>query len=227
MIIAISQPTLFPWIGYFDMIKKSDIFIFLDNVKFEKSSWQMRNRLKTITKNQDDQVWIRIPSEKVKNETMIKDVLIDNHQTWMQKHVSMFENNYGKEIHEVDFLEKMYGKKWEKLADFNIEFISNCCKFLKINTKLERASNLLIDGKKSRLVLNICKKLKASDYLANQGSKDYLEKDRWMFNKENIKITYHNFSHPKYTQKGSDFVEKLSVLDLIFNEKNNSINILS
>ena len=113
MIIAISQPTLFPWIGYFDMIKKSDIFIFLDNVKFEKSSWQMRNRLKTITKNQDDQVWIRIPSEKVKNETMIKDVLIDNHQTWMQKHVSMFENNYGKEIHEVDFLEKMYGKKCE------------------------------------------------------------------------------------------------------------------
>ena len=38
MIISISQPTLFPWLGYFDMIDKSDIFVFLDNVKFEKKT---------------------------------------------------------------------------------------------------------------------------------------------------------------------------------------------
>ena len=226
MIISISQPTLFPWLGYFDMIDKSDIFVFLDNVKFEKSSWHMRNKLKTITNNIDDEIWIKIPTTKVKNTTKIQDVLIDNQQNWMKKHISMFENNYGNEICKNLFLEKMYSKKWEKLVDFNIEFISNCCKFLKINTKLEKASNLSVNGEKSKLVLNICKKLKTSDYLANEGSKEYLEKDKDIFEKENIKITYHNFQHPKYRQKGSHFIEKLSILDLIFNEKNKSSNIL-
>ena len=204
------------------MIKNSDVFVFLDNVKFEKSSWQMRNRIKTITKNQDDQVWIRIPTINVEKETMIKDVLIDNKQKWMQKHVTAFENNYGKNVHDINFLEEIYEKKWEKLVGFNIEFITKCCEFLEIDTKLVRASDLPVEGKKSRLVLNICKEFKASEYLANQGSKEYLEKDGWMFDKEKIKITYHSFSHPTYKQKGSNFIENLSVLDLIFNEKNNA-----
>ncbi len=39
------QPTYLPWPGYFDLILKSDYFIFLDNVKFEKSSWQTRNQI--------------------------------------------------------------------------------------------------------------------------------------------------------------------------------------
>ena len=34
--VAIMQPTYLPWAGYFGLMMASDIFIFLDNVQFEK-----------------------------------------------------------------------------------------------------------------------------------------------------------------------------------------------
>ena len=46
MKIAISQPTFFPWQGYFALIDYVDEFIFLDNVQFDKRSWQQRNYIK-------------------------------------------------------------------------------------------------------------------------------------------------------------------------------------
>ena len=60
MILSISQPTLFPWLGYFNIIKKSDIFVILDIVKFEKRSWQMRNKLKMTTSKEEEEIWIKI-----------------------------------------------------------------------------------------------------------------------------------------------------------------------
>ena len=45
--VAIMQPTFLPWLGYFDLMDQVDTFIFLDNVQFEKQSWQQRNRIRT------------------------------------------------------------------------------------------------------------------------------------------------------------------------------------
>jgi len=222
MIVSISQPTLFPWIGYFNLIKNSDVFVFFDNVKFEKRSWQMRNRIKKVSKDGEDEVWIRMPTRLEKSETLIKDVLIDNSQKWREQHVNAFKSHYGNSFDEINFLKEMYVKNWERLADFNIEFITQCCKFLEINTKLIKASNLNISGKRSFLLLDICKKLGATEYLTTIGAKDYLENDVTIFEKENITITYHNYKHPNYRQRGKTFVENLSVLDLLFNEIDNA-----
>ena len=46
MILSISQPTLYPWIGFFDIINKSDTFVFLDDVQFNRHGWQQNNRIK-------------------------------------------------------------------------------------------------------------------------------------------------------------------------------------
>lgn len=224
MIVSISQPTVFPWLGYFNIIKNSDIFVFLDNVKFEKRSWQMRNKLKMITNDKESELWINIPTRLEKTDTMIKDVLIDNTQDWKRKHINAFRSNYGKAYTEIDFLQEIYEKDWKKLAEFNITFIRECCQFLAIKTKLVRASDLLVEGKKSQLLLNICKKFSATEYLSTIGSKEYLENDKDIFERENIKISYQEYVHPVYSQKGNTFLEKLSVLDLLFNEKDNSKN---
>ena len=45
--LFLSQPTFFPWIGYYDLIDQSDIFVILDDVKFEKQSWHHRNNFKS------------------------------------------------------------------------------------------------------------------------------------------------------------------------------------
>jgi len=226
MIVSISQPTLFPWIGYFNIIKNSDVFVFLDNIKFEKRSWQMRNQLKAVSKDGESQVWIRIPTKIRKTDTLIKDVLIDNSQDWKIKHMHAFRSHYGKRVDEISFLNEIYQKDWENLADFNIEFIKKCSKFLELTTKMVRASEILVTGKKSQLLLNICKKFSATKYFSTAGSKEYLEKDKKIFENGKIEIMYHNFKHPIYEQIGKEFIEKLSILDLIFNEKKNAKNFI-
>ena len=224
--VSISQPTLFPWIGYFNIIKNSDVFVFLDNVKFEKRSWQMRNRLKLIQDGKEEIVWINIPTKINNSNTIINDVKIDNNQNWKRKHLQSFKVNYGQNFQKLRFLVDMYEQKWEKLVEFNIEFITNCCNFLGIETKLVRASEQNVEGAKSKLLLNICKKFSATEYLSTVGAKEYLENEKKLFLNENIKIKYHNYIQPTYNQNGKKFLEKLSILDLLFNEESNSKNFI-
>jgi hypothetical protein len=222
MKISISQPTLFPWIGYFNMIKNSDVFVLLDNVKFKKQTWHMRNRLKSSSKVDESEIWVRIPTKLPKTDTIIKDVLIDNNQDWKQKHLDIFQYNYGNKYENILFVKELYHKDWEKICDFNIEFITQCCQFLEIDTKLVRASELDVKGKKSHLVLDICKQLNADSLLANSGSKNYLETDKQIFDAANVNISYHNYNHIIYDQHGEVFFKDLSILDLLFSEQENS-----
>lgn len=222
MIVGIAQPTFFPWIGYYNIIKNSNMFVFLDNVKFEKHSWQMRNRVKNSSKHSDSEVWMSVPTKGVTNNTLIKDVIIDNTKNWKQKHVKTLKNNYSKSFQEIKFLTQIYDNEWNKLADFNIESITKCCQYLGIKTKLIKASDLLATGKKGDLVLNICKELNANEYFSTIGSKDYLEDYKDSFEDARIKITYHNYTHPIYKQKGNNFLPNLSILDLILSELDNA-----
>ena len=222
MIVGIAQPTFFPWIGYYNIIKNSNMFVFLDNVKFEKHSWQMRNRVKNSSKHSDSEVWMSVPTKGVTNNTLIKDVIIDNTKNWKQKHVKTLKNNYSKSFQEIKFLTQIYDNEWNKLADFNIESITKCCQYLGIKTKLIKASDLLATGKKGDLVLNICKELNANEYFSTIGSKDYLEDYKDSFEDARIKITYHNYTHPIYNQKGNNFLPNLSILDLILSELDNA-----
>ena len=54
---AIMQPTFLPWCGYFALMASVDLFIFLDDVQFDKRSWQQRNRIKTP----NGIVWLTVP----------------------------------------------------------------------------------------------------------------------------------------------------------------------
>ena len=222
MIVGIAQPTFFPWIGYYNIIKNSNMFVFLDNVKFEKHSWQMRNRVKNSSKHSDSEVWMSVPTKGVTNNTLIKDVIIDNTKNWKQKHVKTLKNNYSKSFQEIKFLTQIYDNEWNKLVDFNIESITKCCQYLGIKTKLIKASDLSAAGKKGDLVLNICKELNADEYFSTIGSKDYLEDYKDSFEDARIKITYHNYTHPIYKQKGNNFLPNLSILDLILSELDNA-----
>ena len=46
-VVAIHQPCYIPWLPFFEKIKKSDIFVFLDDVQYQKNGWQNRNKIRT------------------------------------------------------------------------------------------------------------------------------------------------------------------------------------
>ena len=57
MNVSIMQPTFVPWLGYFDLMKSSDIFVLLDSVKISKQSWQTRNVFNLTNGPQ----WLSVP----------------------------------------------------------------------------------------------------------------------------------------------------------------------
>ena len=91
--VAIMQPTYLPWLGYFDLIDRSDIFVFLNSVQFDKRSWQQRNRIKTP----NGELMLTVPVlTKGKFKQKIYDVEIDKSKNFAKKHFNSISSNYKK-----------------------------------------------------------------------------------------------------------------------------------
>ena len=221
-IITIRQPGYLPNVGFFKKIQASDIFVYLDDAQYAIRSWDNRNKIR----NGNETSWLSVPVIHPHHKKL-NEVEISYTKDWITNHVNLIESNYTKTPYFNNYwkeIKLILEKKWEKLVDFNIEFIEKCCNYLGIKTKFRRASELNSQGKKSELLLNICLEMKSCQYLSTIGAKEYLDKDKEMFESKNIEIIYHEYDHPKYKQKGKRFIEKLSILDLIFNENVNSKN---
>jgi len=225
MIVSIHQPQYLPWLGYFDKIDRSDIFVFLDDVQFKKNEWQNRNKIKTAKGWQ----WITVPViHKFPQE--IRQVEINNNIDWERQHLNSLTINYNKAPYfgdYIDFFETAYGKEWNYLLDLNIYIIENLVKMLGIKTKLVMSSKLRLPGKATEHLVNICKDLKADTYLSGEGACAYLETEK--FRKQGIEVIFQDFKHPHYNQlycQEKGFIENLSIIDLLFNLGKDSISIL-
>jgi hypothetical protein len=89
---------------------------------------------------------------------------------------------------------------------------------LGITKRCAKASELGVEGRKSELVLNICRALGASSYYSGRAGQDYLDKDS--FRRAGVEIIFQSFNHPVYEQlfmKEQGFVPNLSAVDLLFN----------
>jgi hypothetical protein len=215
---VIMQPTYLPWMGYFDLIYQSDIFVFLDDVQFTKQSWQQRNKIKTS----NGEKWLTVPVIQNINQK-INETKIDGKSNWKAKHIKSIKFNYSKSPYfdkYFKFFEEAYSLDWKYLADLNIHIIKWIAKQLDINKDFLRSSTINVKGKKTDFLVNMCKKLNADTYLSPLGSSVYIEKT--LFEKEGIKLEYQNFEHPTYRQLYGKFIPYLSVIDLLFNEGSNS-----
>jgi hypothetical protein len=78
----------------------------------------------------------------------------------------------------------------------------------------------LVEGKTERL-LDLCKQAQATEYISGPSAKEYLQED--MFSQEGIKLIYMDYSdYPEYEQLFPPFEHGVSIIDLLFNEGDNS-----
>ena len=224
---AILQPTYLPWMGYFEMIDSSDVFVVFDHVQFERKSWQQRNMIKTA----NGVVPLTVPVQKMPRETNISEIKISyDHGNPLKDHWKTIELAYKKAPYFQEykpFFEKVYSKKYVLLEDLNVEIIKLICNILGIRTKIIFSSDLgLKDGNmaKTKKVVNLCRKQGIVHLYDTKGAEEILDKS--LFKKDNIKITFQNFQHPEYHQLWGEFVPYLSVIDLLFNEGNKSLSII-
>ena len=219
------QPTYLPWLGYFDLVDRSDIFVFLDSVQFDKRSWQQRNRIK----EPNGELMLTVPVlTKGKFDQKICDVVIDRSQKIEKKHFNSIRVNYKRSKYfetYIEELENIYNKKIDKLSDLNTTLIRWLSSKLGVNTKFVYSSKLDASGSKTELLVNICKKVGADHYISPAGSKGYIDQNN-LFVKSGIKLLYQNYNHPTYNQLHGDFIPYMSVIDLLFNEGDKSLEVI-
>lgn len=220
--VSIHQPGYLPWLGFFKKISSSDIFVFLDDVKFVRKQWQSRNKIRT---NQGSQ-WLSVPAKNgmIKN---LNDVKIDHNTEWGLNHKKDIQFNYKKSPffqNYWNFFDELYDEKFEKLIDLNLKIILYLMKVLKIDTKVILSSELNIKKTKSDRILAICKKLDADIYLSGAMGVDYLNIND--FSENNIKVEFQNFQHPIYKQIYEPFIPNMASIDLLFNEGENAAKII-
>lgn len=221
MICAIMQPTYIPWIGYFNMIDKVDLFVFLDHVKLVKQSWHVRNRVKYM----ESELMLTMPvSKNSQSNLQINDTSFDfTRGDWMKKHLNTIKHCYAKADHFSDvypFIEKLYRSDLKNIGDFNINLIMSVSKKIGITTPVVKSGGIGgLEGNKDALVVEICKKVKADEYLSPPGAASYIEKNQpgGEFAKEGIRLYYHHYEHPQYKQVGKNFIPYMGIFDLLLN----------
>ena len=225
MIAAIHQPQFIPWLGYFDKIDQSDVFIFLDNVQYKKNEYQNRNRIKTV----DGWQWLTVPV-LYKFPQKINEVRINNKIDWKKKHLHALITNYSRSKYferYIGYFKELYSKEWEFISDINMEVTRQLAEFLGIKNKFLVASKLapeLIGEEPTERLIELCRLSKSDTYLAGKDGAKYMDVEK--FTKSGIKLTFQDFKHPVYNQLFGKFEPNMSVIDLLFNHGEESLEII-
>jgi hypothetical protein len=214
---VILQPSYIPWRGYFHQIHKADIFVFLDDVQFDRHGWRNRNRIKTSQGTQ----WLTIPVQSksaVVLGTPIHRVPICWDRPWSATHWSTLSQAYRRAPYfdrYAPILEEIYATGPALLADFTIEFTTLLAQELGLqNKRFIRSSELGVPGTKTERLLGILQKVGASHYISGPSAKDYLEPDK--FEAAGIGLEYIDYRYPEYQQLHPPYDPQVSILDLLF-----------
>jgi hypothetical protein len=226
MKVAICQPTYLPWSGYFDLMDQVDVFILLDDVQFEKRSWQQRNRIKTPVGLQ----WLTVPViTRGRQEQLIGAVEIESAH-FSRDHCRAIEINYRRaqffENYFDELSSRLNAQDGMLLADLNLRLIEWFMKKLGIKTRLVVSSSLRQSGKRTELLANLCESQGANLYISPLGSSVYLLKEKDALVAKGVDVVFQHYQHPEYKQLFPPFLPYASALDLILNEGDRSLEIL-
>jgi len=222
--IVILQPSYLPWLGYFDQLYKSDVFVLYDDVQYDKHGWRNRNRIKT----DKGPLWLTVPVlTHGQGLPTNRDARIDTRRSWARKHLQALRVNYAKAsaFEEVfDALEPVLGRPWTHLIDLNRAVLETLCRLLGLTRLILLSSELDVPGQKTERLIALCRALGAGRYLTGDAASDYL--DETQFTAHGIRVEYHHYRHPAYAQLHGEFVPYLSVVDLLMNHGRGSLGVL-
>jgi WbqC-like protein family len=221
MIVAVHQPHFLPWLGYLDKMIRSDVFILLDDVQFERRNYQNRTQIRL-----DGQArWLTVPVLQHSQKERIVDKQIDNPSEagarwWGPNHFQTLRHCYRHarffELY-APRLRAMLETRWDRLIQLNQASLDFLRDVLDIQTPIVTSSELGVTGHKSELLINLCRAVGGSTYLAGMGgSRNYVDVEA--FERAGIQVRWQEFRHPRYPQCGPEpFIPGLSAIDILLN----------
>ena len=222
MKVAIHQPHFLPWLGYLDRMIQADLFIILDHVQFERRNYQNRTQIRV----EDEARWFTVPVVQLSQKEKVIDKRVDNPpepmgaRWWGPSGFQTLRFAYRKAPYFETYAPRVKAileTRWERLVDLNKAMLDFLRDAYDIDTPIARSSELNVEGARSGLLLNLCKRVGADTFLGGMGgSRGYLELDA--FKQAGVNVEWQQFEHPRYVQCGSTtFIPGLTALDALFN----------
>jgi hypothetical protein len=211
--VVISQPMLFPWPGFFELISSADIYVHLDDVQFSKGSFLNRIQIK----HPSGIKWMTIPLVNRGSMQSICDLrAVDS--DWRQRHydfvaqslrVAPYFNEAAKLLHHVYAHEDLI-----TLLTASIEEPMRTMA-LRSPSRWLYSSAMGIKGSSWQRVLAIVQSVGGTRYVTAHGAASYLNHEA--FENAGITVEYANYSKRPYPQLHGPFSPFVSILDLIAN----------
>ena len=216
MIVSTYQPFFAPFPAFFYKAKLSDLLVILDDVQFPLgTTWISRNRFK----NDQGTLWITIPVwKKGLGLQRIRQVRICYEGNWKKKRLASLETAYANAPYlgeHLGVVEDMFSGRFESLIELNMMVIRYLAKQLRIDTPVMLQSDLGASGKGTELLIEICRKVKASHFVTQTATEKYLHVD--LFAHTGITLKFFRPPSPVYPQLWGEFIQDLSAFDLLFN----------
>jgi hypothetical protein len=211
--VAIMQPYFLPYIGYFQLLAATDLFVIYDNIKYTKKGWINRNRFLLNGVAADFVLPLKKDSDflDVRDRRLAED--FDR-----GKLLNRFREAYRKAPHfnEVfPLLEALVSNPETDLFQFIHHSVRAICQRLGIGTRIIPSSTLEIDHtlKSQDKVLAICRHLGAHTYINAIGGRELYSRE--VFFEEGIELRFIQAQPMEYPQLGGPFVPWLSILDVM------------
>ncbi|MEQ1575771.1 MAG: WbqC family protein [Vicinamibacterales bacterium] len=215
MTVVVLQPGYLPWLGFFDQLRRADVFVVYDDVQYDTHGWRNRNRIKTA----NGPIWLTVPvRHSGLGQPRILDIEIDRRTPWARKHLASIRQSYAAAPYLrtcMPALEELLQRPWTHLVDLDLALVDLLAGWLGLTRRIERASRLGIEGGQNQRLLNICRHFGATTYVSGDAARDYL--DVPLFEQHSIAVEWQSFEHPVYPQLHGAFVPYLSALDLVLN----------
>jgi hypothetical protein len=212
---AIVQPSYIPWRGYFELMARVDLFVFYDDVQYDRRGWRNRNRIKTPRGTR----WLTIPvhARGAQAESIPVHAIETAGSDWPRAHLAALTRSYERAPFFEQYrpwLEQVYAAPPRLLADFTIAVTLDIARFLGITTPAVRSASLHVSGAKTARLLEVLRAVGATHYLSGPSARAYLDVE--MLASAGIGVDWMTYDHSEYPQLHPPFDPHVTVLDRLF-----------
>jgi len=217
--VAVHQPNFLPYLGFFDKMRESDIFVISDQDQYIRTDFQNRNKIRI----KEGSTYVNVPVHHARQP--IKDIKIRTDEKikktpWKEYVLNLITREYKKTPFFNDFfpgLEQIILDSGESLSELNTDTINFLADSFKIDTEIIHVDEIqdyekLKDPTSTHI--NTTKLVGGDIYLSGSGGKNYLDLSKF---RNGVDVRFQDFKHPTYPQRYPGFVQNLSAIDALFN----------
>ena len=223
MKLAIMQPYLFPYLGYFQLVHAVDTFVVYDDVNYIKGGWINRNYILA----QEGKQLVTLPLQGASPNKLINQIMVSDRR---RKLLETIRQRYGKASNYAavyPLIEDILSRQENNLAAFLDYQLRQICDYLGIHAAWHVASALSKNNKLpgQEKVLAICEALGATRYVNAAGGKSLYDKEAFV--SRGMRLSFIQMHNVSYSQFGNKFVPNLSIVDvMMFNDKSQCAQLL-